>query len=95
MKQWRKVLIAGMAASMALILGACGGGSGNSSTGANKVTVSMYMPGDQTKNYKEVITAANKQLQKKYPNIQLDMKFIGWGDYGQKYSVIHCPGLLE
>lgn len=92
MKQWRKVLLAGMAASAALILGACGGGSGNSSTGANKVTVSMYMPGDQTKNYKEVIAAANKQLQKKYPNIQLDMKFIGWGDYGQKYSVMVTSG---
>jgi putative aldouronate transport system substrate-binding protein len=91
MKKWRNIMLGIMAAGAVFALSACGG-SGNSSSGGNKVTISMYQPGDKPKNYTEMINKANKELQKKYPNIQLDMKFIGWGDYGQKLSVMITSG---
>ncbi|ERL64800.1 ABC transporter substrate-binding protein [Schleiferilactobacillus shenzhenensis] len=91
MKKWRNAMLAFIAAGTVLTLSACGGNA-QSSSGGDKVTVSMYQPGDKPKNYTAMINKANKEIQKKYPNIELDMKFIGWGDYGQKYSVMVTSG---
>lgn len=91
MKKWRSVMLGIMAAGAVFALSACGS-SGGSKSGANKVTVSMYQPGDKPKNYTEMINKVNKEIQKKYPNIQLDMKFIAWGDYTKKLSVMVTSG---
>jgi putative aldouronate transport system substrate-binding protein len=92
MKKWRNVAIAAMATGAMLTLAACGSSSKSGSGSSDKTTISMYMPGDKNKNYDEVIKSVNKEIQKKYPKIQLDMKFIGWGDYTQKYSVMVTSG---
>ena len=92
MKKWSKVLL-GSAAVLGLttVLTGCGH-KDNSSSNGGKTTVSMYMPGDKPKNYSAMIKKANKQLAKKYPDVRLSMKFIGWGDYPQKYNVMVTSG---
>lgn len=96
MKNMRKGVVITAAAMSALVLAACGGKGGSSSDSgkgdSGKTVVSMYMPGDKPKNYDDMIAKANKTLQKKYPKVAIDMKFIGWGDYGQKYSVMVTSG---
>jgi putative aldouronate transport system substrate-binding protein len=91
MKKWRSVVLGILAAGAVLVLSACGS-SGNTKSTSGKITVSMYQPGDKPKNYTEMINKVNKEIQKKYPNIQLDMKFIAWGDYGKKMSVMVTSG---
>ena len=87
MRKWNKVALSATAVlSLTTLLTACGNKQ-NSSNGG-KTVVSMYMPGDKPKNYSAMIKRANKELAKKYPNVQLSMKFIGWGDYQQKYNVM-------
>lgn len=91
MKKWGKVLTFATVAMSALTLAACGS-KGSSSSDSDKTVVSMYMPGDKPKNYSAMIKAANKEIQKTYPRIELDMKFIGWGEYAQKFSVMVTSG---
>lgn len=91
MKKWTKLLV-GMSAILGTLLLAAGCSGGNSSSGSNKVTVSMYQPGDKPKNYNEMIKAANARIHKTLPNVDLDLKFIGWGDWGKKYNVMVTSG---
>lgn len=91
MKKWIKNLtIASVAAMSLLALSACG--NSKKAEGGNKTTVSMYMPGDKPKNYTAIINKANKEIHKTYKDIDLQMNFIGWGDYGQKYNVMVTSG---
>lgn len=92
MKKWIKNLtVAGVAALSLLALSACGNSSKASDAGG-KTTVSMYMPGDKPKNYTALINQANKEIHKTYKDIDLQMNFIGWGDYQQKYNVMVTSG---
>lgn len=91
MRKWNKVALSATAVlSLTTLLTACGNKQ-NSSNGG-KTVVSMYMPGDKPKNYSAMIKRVNKELAKKYPDVQLSMKFIGWGDYQQKYNVMVTSG---
>ena len=92
MKKWGKVLTFATVAMSALTLAACGSKGKDSSASSDKKVVSMYMPGDKPKNYSAMIKAANKEIQKTYPKIELDMKFIGWGEYNQRFSVMVTSG---
>lgn len=92
MKKWKKILVSAAAVlGVATLATACGNKKSDSSSGS-KTVVSMYMPGDKPKNYSAMIERANKEIQKKYPNIELSMKFIGWGEYQQKYNVMVTSG---
>ena len=94
MKKWRSVAAMATIAISALVLAACGKSSSSNSSTSNdgKTVVSMYMPGDKPKNYDDLIKAANKEIQKKYPKLALNMNFIGWGDYAKKYNVMVTSG---
>lgn len=91
MKKWNKLLMCSVALVGAVsMLSGCGNSSNSDAEG--RTVVSMYMPGDKPKNYSAMIKRANKQLHKKYPKIDLSMKFIGWGNYAQKYNVMVTSG---
>ncbi|KRO15577.1 ABC transporter substrate-binding protein [Lacticaseibacillus saniviri] len=93
MKKWRHIISIAAIAVSTLVLAACGKSSSASSTNNDgKTVVSMYMPGDKPKNYDEMIKTANKEIQKKYPKLALNMNFIGWGDYDKKYNVMVTSG---
>lgn len=89
MKRWTKILVSAVAfLGVSTLLSGCGNKSGSD----GKTVVSMYMPGDKPKNYTQLINKANSEIQKKHPNIELSMKFIGWGDYEKKYNVMVTSG---
>lgn len=93
MKKWRHIISIAAIAVSTLVLAACGKSSSASSTNNDgKTVVSMYMPGDKPKNHDEMIKTANKEIQKKYPKLALNMNFIGWGDYDKKYNVMVTSG---
>lgn len=83
---------------MALFLVACGNGQGSSSSSEassssdGKTVVTMYVPGDKPESYDRVMKEANKELQTKYPDLEMQLNFIPWGDYAQKYSVMLTAG---
>ncbi|MFD1432161.1 ABC transporter substrate-binding protein [Lacticaseibacillus yichunensis] len=90
---WRKGLAVAATAVCATTLAACGNGSssdGGSSSG--KVVVTMYRPGDPLDNQTEMMKIVNKEIQKTYPKIELQIKPISWGDYSSKFNVMLASG---
>lgn len=66
--------------------------SGNSTSSADEVTtLTWYSIGDEPKDLDKVLAEANEYLEEKI-NAHIDMKFIGFGDYNQKMSVIINSG---
>ena len=66
--------------------------SGNSSNTKNDITtLTWYSIGDEPKDIDKVLAEANKYLEEKI-NTHIDMKFIGYGDYNQKMSVVINSG---
>ncbi|MGL4449954.1 MAG: ABC transporter substrate-binding protein [Sarcina sp.] len=74
------------------ILTGCGG-SDSASAGKKDgiTTLKWYTIGGQPKDYDKVIAKANEYLGEKI-GVNLDMKFIDFGDYNQKMSVIINSG---
>lgn len=71
-------------------------GCGNSNSAAGKgkddvTTLTWYSIGKEPTDLKLVVDEANKYLEEKI-NVNLDMKFIDFGDYNQKMSVIINSG---
>lgn len=65
---------------------------GNSTSSADEVTtLTWYSIGDEPKDLDKVLAEANEYLEEKI-NAHIDMKFIGFGDYNQKMSVIINSG---
>ncbi|WP_390409724.1 ABC transporter substrate-binding protein [Lacticaseibacillus jixiensis] len=92
MNKWHKgFALVGFAAA-ALFLVGCGNKSSSSSESGGKTVVTMYRPGDELTNSKEMMKIVNKEIQKKYPKIELQIKPIAWGDYLQKYNVMLTSG---
>ncbi|WP_232217869.1 ABC transporter substrate-binding protein [Brochothrix campestris] len=54
-------------------------------------TLLMYQIGDKPKNFDALMEVANKRIAEKM-NVQLDLQYIGWGDYEKKMSVIVSSG---
>lgn len=70
----------------------CGNNSNKVGSGGQKITeLTWYTIGLEPKDYKQVITEVNKYLEEKI-NVHLNMKFIDFGDYTQKMSVIINSG---
>lgn len=64
---------------------------GSASKGGKPVTLTWYAIGDEPSDVQLVEDEANKYLEEKI-NAKIDMKFIGFGDYTQKMSVIMNSG---
>ncbi|MFD1433214.1 ABC transporter substrate-binding protein [Lacticaseibacillus yichunensis] len=90
----KRVLMIAAASASAILLAACGSNGSSSSNGgsSSKTVVTMIQPGSGIQNETKLMAAANKELQKKYPNIELKIKQIDWGDYGQKFNVMVTSG---
>lgn len=88
----KKVFIASTILLSSLFLASCGNKKGDAKSGDGKQVITMYRPGNKLKNYDDVMKTVNKEIQKKYPNLELEIKFISWGDYSQKYGVMVTSG---
>lgn len=78
--------------STSLLLTGCQSSGEKGETKGGKVTkLTWYAIGQEPKDIKKVLDETNKYLEKKI-NANLDMKFIDFGDYNQKMSVIINSG---
>lgn len=55
------------------------------------VTITMYLIGDRPVDNDEVFARINERLQAEI-NTTLEVKFMGWGEYEQKYPLIFASG---
>lgn len=55
------------------------------------VTVTMYLIGDRPVDHDEVFAKINERLSAEI-NTTVDVKFMGWGEYEQKYPLIFASG---
>lgn len=97
-KKWRKVVL-GSALGLLVAggLAGCGNLSGDSSkkdasaNDSDSKTLLMYQIGDKPDNYDELMKIANKRIKDK-TGVELNLQYIGWGDYDQKMAVITSSG---
>lgn len=92
MVQVKHALALAATAASVLLLAACGKSSSGDSSSNGKTVVTLIQPGSGIQNEKKLMAAANKELQKKYPNVELKIKQIDWGDYPQKFNVMTTSG---
>ncbi|MEG1004572.1 MAG: extracellular solute-binding protein, partial [Clostridium sp.] len=94
MKKVKKLIALAVCAALvgSTVLTGCGkSDGGEGSKGGKPVTLTWYTIGDEPKDLQLVEDEANKYLEDKI-NANIDMKFIGFGDYSQKMSVIANSG---
>ncbi|WP_204595604.1 extracellular solute-binding protein [Clostridium sardiniense] len=73
------------------ILTGCGKSTETSGKNGDVTTLTWYSIGQEPKDLKLVLDEANKYLEEKI-NVNLDMKFVDFGDYNQKMSVVINSG---
>ena len=73
------------------ILTGCGKSTETSGKNGDVTTLTWYSIGQEPKDLKLVLDEANKYLEEKI-KVNLDMKFVDFGDYNQKMSVVINSG---
>lgn len=58
---------------------------------AEPVVLTMYLLGDRTPDFDEVFAKINEKMQKEI-NTTLDVKFMSWSEYEQKYPLVFASG---
>lgn len=94
MKKIKKLVVLAACAILAssTVLTACGkSGGGESGKSGKTTTLTWYTIGQEPKDLKLVTEEANKYLEEKI-NVNIDMKFIDFGDYNEKMSVVINSG---
>ena len=94
MKKIKKLVVLAACAILAssTVLTACGkSGGGESGKSGKATTLTWYTIGTEPRDLKLVTEEANKYLEDKI-NVKLDMKFIDFGDYNEKMSVVINSG---
>lgn len=92
MKNWSKKVVLGVIAlSVVAMLGACSLSGKPTEGKASGDKIVMYQIGDKPEGFDALLADANKKI-KKETGATLDMRFITWGDYPKKMSVIVSSG---
>lgn len=93
MKLWKKCSVLLATAALAACGSLTGEKSANNTPAANngKTNILMYQIGTAPKNFDKLMENANKIIGEKL-NAQLEIKYIGWGDYEEKMSIITSSG---
>ncbi|MGL5244318.1 MAG: ABC transporter substrate-binding protein [Sarcina sp.] len=94
MVKLKKLLAVAVATVMTTtVLAGCGGGSADSSKGKDggPVTLTWYTVGESPKDLDVVQNKLNEYLDEKI-GVNLDIRFIGYGDYDKKMSVVVNSG---
>lgn len=92
MKNIKKSLLVAGAALALVTLAACGSSSKSSTSKDGETTkLLMYQIGDKPENYDELMDIANKRI-KDQIDVEVDLQYIGWGDWDQKMSTIIASG---
>ena len=97
MKSFKKIATLAGATLLLASLAACGNGgakdskSETSSKDGDTTTLLMYQIGDKPENYDQLMEIANKRIKEEI-NAEVDLQYIGWGDWDQKMSTIIASG---
>ena len=57
----------------------------------DEVTLTMYLLGDRTADFDLVFEKINEKMKEKI-NATIEVKFMGWGEYEQKYPLVFASG---
>lgn len=93
MRKIKKMIALATCAIMATsaIFTGCGKAADSNSKGNTPTKLTWYAIGEEPKDLDKVLAETNKYLGDKI-NVNIDMKFIGFGDYSQKMSVVINSG---
>lgn len=95
MKSWKKLALSGVSMLTVGALAACGASSTDSDDstegGSDQVTLQMYQIGDRPENYDVLMGEANEIIEEEI-GVNVNINYIGWGDYAKKMSVIIASG---
>lgn len=96
MKTWKKALLSTLALLSGGVLVACSSLQGNNSQTAEKTNdgmppILMYQIGEPPKNFDVLMENANKIIEKE-TGAHLDIKYINWGDYGDRMAIMTASG---
>lgn len=75
---------------LGLLLTACTGGT-DSASGGKTVNLVMYLIGEQPADYPAMLEQLNAKMQEDI-NATLEVRWLGWGDYKQRYPLILSSG---
>ncbi len=97
-KTFKKLVLASMSLALVGTLAACGGLTGDKQkskksdkASGDTTTLTMYRVGEKPKNYDELMEVVNKRMKDEI-GAELNIQYIGWGDYQNKMSVITSSG---
>lgn len=107
MKKSSKItaLLLAVVMSLGVLLSGCGGpassapasvpaaepASSSAVDTSEEVKLSMYLLGDRTPDFDKVFDKINAKLKEKI-NATIEVKFMGWGEWEQKYPLIFASG---
>lgn len=93
MKLWKTLALTGLSTILLGSLVGCGSSKDNESSKESQdgVTLQMYQIGDKPENYDQLLEIANKRIEEKI-GAQININYIGWGDYEKKMNVIVSSG---
>lgn len=96
MKMFKKLIVASATLMIGVgILTGCSSLTGDKqkkqTSKENDSTLLMYRVGEKPKNFDDLMEYVNGRL-KKETGVELNIQYIGWGDYAQKMSVITSSG---
>ncbi len=63
-----------------------------SAVSAKPVKLVMYLLGDRTPDFDQVFDKINERIQTQGVNAELEVKFLSWGEYEQKYPLLFASG---
>jgi N,N'-diacetylchitobiose transport system substrate-binding protein len=88
-----RVLAAAAATAALSLVVATGGLARTTAPATAKVTnLTVWLMTDAQSNWPEAVAAANKALQAKHPDVNVNVQYQGWGDYKTKFEATMSSG---
>src|SRR5699024_2157438 len=82
------------ACTLVLLAAACGSGSGDDTGGASEApdTLSVLRMGDASEEENEFMDSVTEQYQELYPDTEVDIQWIPWGEFSQRFQTAMVSG---
>lgn len=82
------------ACTLVLLAAACGSGSGDDTGGSGEApdTLTVWRMGDASEEENEFMDSVTEQYQELYPNTEVDIQWIPWGEFSQRFQTAMVSG---
>src|SRR5699024_12832964 len=76
------------ACTLVLLAAACGSGSGDDTGGSGEApdTLTVWRMGDASEEENEFMDSVTEQYQELYPDTEVDIQWIPWGEFSQRFQ---------